>query len=185
MTIAPEGAQVVIEAMPDRKPPVRFGIYGIVLLLVFLLGIAAPVALLIWQAATTTVAVRSGNAGTFVSATAVQGGFFTSALTTVQTSEGSVTVRGTFSAPRGRALAVEDLNKAGPHLCAVSDLETCLPLAGQWAGTMTATPEAARTFDFEHHGLSNDNLGRWLMAGVIFTFIALVGVAAIEVGRRA
>ena len=129
--------------------------------------------------------MRSGNAGTFISATTVQGGFFTSALTTVQTSEGSVTVRGTFSAPRGRALAVEDLNKTGLHLCAVGDLDTCLPLAGRWAGTLTATPEATRTFDFEHHGLSNDNLGRWLMAGVILTFIALLSVVAAEVARRA
>ena len=185
MTTASENAQVDTEPAAKRKPPARFDIYGIAFALVLLLGIAAPVALLIWQAAATTVAVRSGNAGTFVSATAVQGWFFTSALTTVQTSEGSVTVRGTFSAPRGRALAVEDLNKTGLHLCAVGDLETCLPLAGHWVGTMTATPEAARAFDFEHHGLSNDNLGRWLMAGVIFTFIALVGVAAIEVGRRA
>lgn len=185
MTTVSESPQVVIDPWPNRKPPARFGIYGIAFLLVLLIGVAAPVALLVWQAATMTVAVRSGNAGTFISATTVQGGFFTSALTTVQTSEGSVTVRGTFSAPRGRALAVEDLNKTGLHLCAVGDLDTCLPLAGRWAGTLTATPEATKTFDFEHHGLSNDNLGRWLMAGVIFTFIALLGMVAIEVGRRA
>lgn len=180
-----EHAHVAVEAAPKRDPPRRFGIYGIVFLLVLLLGIVAPIALLVWQAATTTVAVRSGNAGTFVSATAVQGGFLASAVTTVQTSEGSVTVRGTFSAPRGRALAVEDLNKTGLHLCAVGDLETCLPLTGHWAGTMTATPEAARAFAFEHHGLSNDNLQRWLMAGLILTFVALLSVVAIEIARRA
>ena len=50
---------------------------------------------------------------------------------------------------------------------------------------MTATPEAARAFDFEHHGLSSDNLQRWLTAGLILTFIALLSVAAIEVARRA
>lgn len=185
MTTASEHAHVAIEAAPKRQPPARFGIYGIAFLLVLLLGIAGPVALLVWQAATPTMAVRSGDAGTFVSATTVQEGLFASALTTVRTSEGSVTVRGTFSAPRGRALAVEDLNKTGLHLCAVGDLDTCLPLAGRWAGTLTATPEATRTFDFEHHGLSNDNLGRWLMAGVIFTFIALLSVVATEVARRA
>lgn len=185
MTTASDNAQGAIEPAPNRKPPVRFGIYGIVFLLVLLLGIAAPVALLVWQAVTTTVAVRSGNAGTFVSATAVQGGFFTSALTTVQTSEGSVTVRGTFSAPRGRVLAVEDLNKTGLHLCAVDDLGTCLPLAGHWAGTLTARPEAASAFDFEHHGLSNDNLQRWLMAGAVLAFIVLLSLIASEVARRA
>lgn len=130
MTTASEKAQVAIEPAPNREPPRRFGIYGIAFVLVLLLGIAAPVALLVWQAATTTVAVRSGDAGTFNSAMTVQAGLFTSALTTVQTSEGSVTIRGTFSAPRGRALAVEDLNKTGLHLCAVGDLETCLPLTG-------------------------------------------------------
>lgn len=185
MTTASENAQVAIEPAPNCEPPRRFGIYGIVFLLVLLLGIVAPVALLVWQAASTTAAVRSGNAGTFVSATSVQGGILTSTLTTVQTSKGSVTVRGTFSAPRGRALAVEDLNKTGLHLCAVGDLYTCLPLAGRWAGILTATPEAARAFDFEHHGLSNDNLQRWLMAGLILTFIALLSVVAIEVARRA
>lgn len=185
VTTASEHVHVAIEAAPKRQPPARFGIYGIAFLLVLLVGIAAPVALLVWQAAATTVAVRSGDAGTFVSATAVQGEFLAPALTTVQTSEGSVTVRGMFSAPRGRALAVEDLNKTGLHLCAVGDLESCLPLAGHWAGTLTATPEAARAFDFEHHGLSTDNLQRWLMAGLILTFIALLSVVATEVARRA
>lgn len=185
MTTASEKAQVAIEPAPNWEPPRRFGIYGIAFLLVLLLGIAAPIALLVWQATSTTVAVRSGNAGTFVSATAAQGGLLASALTTAQTSEGSVTVRGTFSAPRGRALAVEDLNKTGLHLCAVGDLDTCLPLAGHWAGTLTATPGAARAFDFEHHGLSNDNLQRWLMAGLILAFIVLLSVIASEVARRA
>lgn len=185
MTAASENAQAVVEAASKREPPARFGLYGIVFLLVLLLGIAAPVALLIWQAVTTTVAVRSGDAGAFVSATAAQGGFFTSALTTVQTSEGSVVVQGTFSAPHGRALAVEDLNKTGLHLCAVGDLDTCLPLAGHWAGPLTATPDAGRAFDFEHYGLSNDNLKRWMMAGVIVAFIAMLGLIAGEIARRA
>lgn len=179
-----ETPQVAVEVAPNREPPGRFGFYGIAFLLVLLLGIAVPIALLIWQAVTTTMAVRSGDAGSFVSATAVQGGFFTSALTTVQTSEGSVTVRGIFSAPRGRALAVEDLNKTGLHLCAVGDLGTCLPLAGHWAGILIATPEAGRAFDFERYGLSNDNLKRWMMAGLIFCFIGLVWLIAIEIGRR-
>lgn len=177
-------AQAVFEATPKREPPVYLGVFGIAFLLVLLLGIVAPVALLIWQAVTTTVAVRSGDAGTFVSATAAQGGFFTSALANVQTTTGSVVVQGTFSAPRGRALAVEDLNKTGLHLCAVGDLDTCLPLAGHWAGPLTATPEAEKAFDFEHYGLSNDNLQRWMMAGVIFCFIDLVWLIAIEISRR-
>lgn len=185
MTTSSESAKTAVAVAPRSEPPGYLGIYGIAFLLVLLLGIAAPVALQIWQAVTTTVAVRSGDAGAFVSATAAQGGFFTSALTTVQTSEGSVVVQGTFSAPRGRALTVEDLNKTGLHLCAVGDLDTCLPLAGHWAGPLTATPDAGRAFDFEHYGLSNDNLKRWMMAGVIVAFIAMLGLIAGEIARRA
>ncbi len=185
MTTGSENPQAAVEMAPNRERPGHLDVYGIAFLLVLLLGIAAPVALLIWQSVTTTVAVRSGDAGTFVSATAAQGGFFTSALTNVQTTEGSVVVQGTFSAPRGRALVVEDLNTTGVHLCAVGDLDSCLPIAGHWAGMLTATPQAGRAFDFEHYGLSNDNLKRWMMAGVIVAFIALLGLIASEVGRRA
>lgn len=184
MTTGLETAHAAIEVASKREPPGYLGFFGIAFLLVLLLGFVAPVALLIWQSVTTTVAVRSGDAGAFVSATAAQGGFFTSTLTTVQTSEGSVTVIGTFSAPRGRALAVEDLNKTGLHLCAVGDLDTCLPLAGRWAGTLTATHEAGKGFDFERYGLSNNNLERWMMAGLILGFISVVWLIAIEIGRR-
>lgn len=177
-----EHAPAALAATPTLKPSRYWEVFSVVFVLVLLLGVATPIALTIWQAAATTAAVRSGSAGTFVSATASQGGFLSSPLTNVQTTEGSVVVQGTFSAPRGRVLAVEELNKTGLHLCAVGDLESCLPLEGHWAGQLTATPQAAGVFDFVGHGLSSDNLGRWLMAGLILAFIAAAGLLAIGVG---
>ncbi|TAN02568.1 MAG: hypothetical protein EPN36_16585 [Rhodanobacteraceae bacterium] len=179
-----EHAQVAVAAASAHKPSRYWELFSVVFLLVLLLGVATPIALLIWQSAATTAAVRSGSAGTFVSATASQGGFFSSPLTNVQTTGGSVVVQGTFSAPRGRALAVEELNKTGLHLCAVGGLASCVPLEGHWAGQLTATPQAAGAFDFVGHGLSSDDLGRWLMAGLIFAFIAFAWLLAIGVGGR-
>ena len=180
---SPESPQAAVAATPERQLSRSWEVFSVVFLLVLVLGVAAPIALLIWESAATTAAVRSGSAGAFVSATASQGGFLSTPLTNVQTTLGSVVVQGTFSAPRGRALAVEELNKTGLHLCAVGDLETCLPLAGQWAGELTATPQAAGVFDFVGHGLSRGNLDRWLGAGLMVTFIALLGVIAGAVPR--
>jgi len=183
MTANPEQMPDAIAAAPTHKPSKYWEIFSVVFVLALVLGVAAPIALLIWQSAATTAAVRSGSAGAFVSATASQGGFLSTPLTNVQTTLGSVVVQGTFSAPRGRALDVEELNKTGLHLCAVGDLETCLPLAGQWAGDLNATPQAAGAFDFVGHGLSRGNLDRWLGAGLMVTFIALLGVIAGAVPR--
>jgi len=183
MTASPEQMPDAIAAASTHKPSKYWAIFSVMFLLVLVLGVAAPIALLIWQSAATTAAVRGGSAGAFVSATASQGGFLSTPLTNVQTTLGSVVVQGAFSAPRGRALAVEELNKTGLHLCAVGDLETCLPLAGQWAGELTATPQAAGAFDFVGHGLSRDNLDRWLGAGLMVAFIALLGVIAGAVPR--
>lgn len=185
MTSGAGNAQIAVEAAPRHKPPVHWKIFSVVFVLVLFVGVAVPVALLVWQAAAKTAAVRASNAGTFVSATASTGGFFSSALTNVQTTSGSVVVRGTFSAPQGRALAVEELNKTGLHLCAVGDLDTCLPLAGPWAGQLASTPQAAQVFDFVGDGLSKYNLQRWLMAGLVFGFIAFAWLLAVEVNKRA
>lgn len=177
-----EHAQTARGTTSAYKPSGYWMVFSVMLVLVLALGVATPIALTIWQAAARTAAVRSGSAGTFVSATASQGGFLSAPLTNVQTTEGSVVVQGTFSAPRGRALAVEDLNKTGLHLCPVGDLESCMPLEGHWAGQLTAAPQAAGVFDFVGHGLSSDNLGRWLMAGLILAFIVSAGLLAIAVG---
>lgn len=185
MTGGSGNVQIAAEAAARHKPPVRWDIFSVVFVLVLFVGVAVPVALLVWQATAKTAAVRTSGAGTFISATASTGGFFSSALTNVRTSAGSVVVWGTFSAPQGRALAVEELNKTGLHLCAVGDLNTCLPLAGPWAGQLASTPQAAQVFDFVGHGLSEYNLQRWLMAGLVFGFIAFAWLLAVQVNKRA
>lgn len=66
-------------------------------------GVAAPIILLVWEAANPTATSRRGEAGTFVSATSSQGGFTAPALTTVETTLGSFTViRNVFSTARAR-----------------------------------------------------------------------------------
>lgn len=179
-----EHAQAAVAVTPAHKPSRYWEVFSVVFVLVLLLGVATPIALLIWQSTAATGAVRSGSAGTFVSATASHGGFFSSALTNVQTNDGSVVVRGTFSAPRGRVLAVEELNKTGLHLCAVGDRESCLPLAGHWAGPLAATPQASRVFDFVGHGLDRGNLAQWLAAGLIVAFTAFACLLASAVVKK-
>lgn len=143
-----------------------------------LLGIALPAAVLIWQAATPQSVVRGGDAGQFLSASGANA-FFQPALTNVQTTYGSLIVQGLFSAPRGRALDVVELNDAdGVHLCAVGDLDTCLPLAGTWAGALTPTPN--HTFDFERYGLANSDLWGWVGCGFLLCLISgLVGLVVV------
>lgn len=143
-----------------------------------LLGIALPAGLLIWQAATPQSVVRSGDAGQFLSASGANA-FLQPALTNVETTHGSLIVRGLFSAPRGRALEVVELNDVdGAQLCAVGDLGTCLPLAGTWAGALTPTPD--HTFDFERYGLANSNLWSWVACGILLCLISgLVGLVVV------
>lgn len=176
--------QPSVATATKREPSTRSDVVTIVFLLVLLVGVAVPVALLIWQSVATTAAVRTSDAGTFVSATASQGWYFSPTVTNVQTTTGSVVVEGTFSAPRGRALAIEDLNKSGLHLCAVGDLNSCLPISGHWAGHLVPTPQAARVFNFVRYGLSTYNLQRWMAFGLIFAFVALALVFACAVARR-
>ncbi|HEX7325862.1 MAG TPA: hypothetical protein VF292_10995 [Rhodanobacteraceae bacterium] len=176
--------QPSVATVTKRESSTRSDVVTIAFLLVLLVGVAVPVALLIWQSVTTAVAVRTSDAGTFVSATASQGGYFSPTLTNVQTTTGSVVVEGTFSAPRGRTLAIEDLNKNGLHLCAIGDLDSCLPISGHWAGHLVPTPQAARVFNFVRYGLSTYNLQRWMAFGLIFAFVALALVFTYAVARR-
>lgn len=150
----------------------------ILFLAALLFGIALPGALLIWQAATPQSVVRSGDAGQFLSASGANG-LLQPALTNIQTTHGSLIVQGLFSAPRGRALEVAELNDAGgAHLCAVGDLNTCLPLAGTWAGALTPTPH--HTFDFERYGLANSNLWTWVAFGILLCFtFGMVGLVVV------
>lgn len=152
---------------PRRPFPRAARIARILFFAVLLLGIAPPAALLIWQSVTPKVAVRSADAGQFLSATG-SNAFLQPALTNIETTHGSLIVNGLFSAPRGRALEVVKLNdRDGTYLCAAGDLDTCLPLAGAWAGTLTPAPNTDRAFDFERYGLADSNLWGWVACGVL------------------
>lgn len=145
----------------------------LMLLLVFLGGIVAPVGFMIWQATHPTTVIAEGAAGTFESASSSAGGFFDPTLTTVQTNTGTVTVRNTFSALRGTALVVQSDNKHDRlRLCTTGTRTVCATLEGDWAGTLTPTPQARHAVNFVHHGLSSGNLDDWLALGMLGMFVA-------------
>lgn len=146
-------------------------------------GLVPPIPLAIWVAVTPTVTVLRGDAGSFDSATVATGGFFSTAVTSIQTDEGSVAVQGVFTAPRGRALVVERTNKDDLRLCAAGSAADCAPLAGTWAGPLQTTPEARRVFDFQGHSLDYNHLGLWFMLGVLgFLIFGLAGGAMWDFG---
>lgn len=167
-----------ITTTPPNPFPRTAYIAMIVFFVALLLGIALPAAVLVWQGATPQSVVRSGDAGQFLSASGANA-FLQPALTNVETTHGSLIVRGLFSAPHGRKLDVVELNDAdGAHLCAVGDLDTCLPLAGTWAGVLAPTPN--HTFDFERYGLANANLWAWVACGILLCLISgLVGLVVV------
>ena len=138
------------------------------------LGLAAPIILLVWQAASPTATIRRGAAGTFVSATSSQGGFTAPALTTVETTLGSFTVASTFSAPRGRALTLERTNKSGLKLCVAGVPGTCTDFLGAWPDSIPATPEAGDVFDFQSSIFNHETLLSWLFLGIVATFITMI-----------
>lgn len=158
---------------------------GLVALLTGVGGIVVPLGLRLWEALTPSVVLARGNAGTFASATATPGGFFAAPLSTVQTSVGTLTVTGTFSAPRGSPLAVEEYSQRDAwQLCVVGEPRSCTPLAGTWAGPMAATPAAAHAVAFARHGVSIDHLDNWLALGILGTFLTLLPCAAAVAARE-
>lgn len=170
---------------PDRKPPQANSFSGpqvaslLGLLLVLLLGVVTPICLWTWQAHAPSAAIRSKDVGTFISADSSQGGFFAPTLTNVHTTEGSITVLGTFSALKDRPMSVQDLNKSGLHLCVTDAPASCVPLAGAWAGELPPTSHGTQIFNFYRYGLTSENFGGWLTIGCILSFGAFVlfGVA--------
>ena len=147
------------------------------------LSLAAPIILLVWEAASSTATIQRGEAGTFVSATSSQGGFTTPASTTVETTLGSFTVAGTFSAPHGRALTVERTNKSGLQLCVAGVPATCTDFLGAWPDPIPATPEAGHVFDFQGSALNYETLLMWLFFGIVVSFITMI-VAAFATAPR-
>lgn len=154
-----------------------------IFLLPFSLGVVAPIVLMLWEAASRTAIVVSGDAGEFISANSSPGGFTAPSLTSVQTTTGTIVVSGILSAPRGRALTVSRTNKAGMQLCVVGTPVLCASLAGDWPGAVSASPEAASVFDFTKHGLDYTSLGAWLVLGILTTFFAMVAALVVASSR--
>lgn len=142
------------------------------------LGVAAPAALLIWEAASATATIVRGDAGDFLTSTSSPGGFFAPTITSVQTSAGSIAVVGTFSAPRGRTLSIERTNKQSLRLCVAGAPASCAELVGNWPGPVVPTTKAGSVFDFQRSGLTYGNLNLWLMVGLLLSFLTMV-VAAV------
>lgn len=138
-------------------------------------GIAVPTAVLIWQATTPNAVIRRADAGRFVSAS-TSSAFLQSSLTTITTTQGSLIVAGLFSAPRNQPLEVVEWSQtSGLQLCAVDRPDTCLPLAGAWAGTLQPTAARARAFNYQGHGLDRSNVGLWLFLGCAVTLMVGIG----------
>lgn len=158
----------------------------ILLLLVFLGGIAAPVGFMIWQAIYPTRVIAERDAGRFESASSSAGGFFGPTLTTVQTSTGTVAVRGTFSALRGTALVVQSDNKHDRlRLCTTGTRTVCARADGDWPGTLMPTPQARHAINFVRHGLSSRRITDWLGLGTLPTFLVFaIWVATVGSQRQ-
>lgn len=148
------------------------------LLTVVTLGLIVPAAIGVTVKWTPDTALRTGSAGTFVSAIASAGGVFTPPVTSVQSSTGSIAVQGAFSAVRSQSLIVREGLKSGMQLCVEGQPRTCSALAGVWPGELVPVAHSlpwsaplAKHFD---PGL----IAPWLMLGGLATFITFVARAA-------
>jgi len=171
-------------APPSPRSPRRGRTAVIVFVAALVLGLAVPIILLLWQAASPTATVRRGNAGAFISASSSPGGFIAPTLTTVDTTIGSFVVAGAFSAPRGRDLTIERTNKSGLQLCVAGVPATCTDFLGTWPDPIPATPEAGHVFDFQRSVLNHETLLKWLFFGIVVSFIAMIIAARATAPRE-
>lgn len=153
-------------------------IYATVTLAVFLIGIAVPGGLLIWQATAPSMVLRAGPAGTLITTTTQHSILVGNTFTRIATSTGSVVVHGVFSGLKGSPLAIEQFNKfTGLRLCLGNNRDDCVRLAGVWAGPLSPTPAARTAIDFQRYGLTASNLTAWLVIGAVcLALAAVIGV---------
>jgi len=169
-----------ISATPEDLATAAFGLKCLFIVALFC-GSALPTALLVWQSLTPNVVIQRAGAGQFVSAS-TDSGFLQPTITNVTTTQGSLVVVGLFSSPHDRSLeVVQRSQESGLELCAVGRIDTCLPLAGAWAGTLQ--PTRAQIFDFQGHGLDRNRLALWLLVG--FFVSLMTGVAWFGAHRQA
>ncbi|HEU0198704.1 MAG TPA: hypothetical protein VFQ88_16010 [Nevskiaceae bacterium] len=169
--------------LPPPPPPAAVVVL-LLLVAAFLGGIVAPTVLMLWEAVHATTVIAEGSAGRFESASSSPGGFFSPTLTSVQTSTGTITVKGTFSALRGEPIIVTADNKHDSlRLCTMGARTVCATLDGGWAGTLMPTPRARHTVNFVRHGFSIHNLDQWLAFGMLAT-LAAFAIAVATAGRQ-
>lgn len=118
---------------------------------------------------TPDVVTATADTGEFVSSSAAQGGFFSPALTTVQTTTGSVVVTGSFSGARGQRLTLDRKLKSGLQLCAVDSAGSCAPVSGTWPGSLQATHHETPRLEFLAPMQRNDYLRQWYFGAFLFT----------------
>jgi hypothetical protein len=80
--------------------------------------------------------IRTGNAGTIISASAyAAGGFLSQPLTNIQTTAGTIVVNGVASVPHGQRLIVQDSTSKGLQAC-VGSPPVCMEMGGTYAGNL-------------------------------------------------
>lgn len=155
-------------------------IFTILAIAAFMVGVATPASLLVWQATSPFVALREGSAGTLVSTVVDRSFLPDNTLTRINTSTGTAVVHGVFSGLRGSPLRVVQFNKLTRlRLCIVGAHTTCAPLAGVWAGPLTPTAAAQTAVNFQRYGMTTRNLANCIGLGMLAVLIvALIGVIA-------
>lgn len=140
--------------------------------IVVLAGVVAPVVILILMAMTPNTVLRSGAAGRFVASNASAGGFMAPNISTVQTTTGSIAVYNMFSATRNEVLVVQRTLKDGLRLCAEGKPDTCVGLAGTWAGDMQPVPHVHHRFAGLVTGVGSGPAWLWLLMGIASSIVA-------------
>ncbi|MBN8734834.1 MAG: hypothetical protein J0H27_01045 [Xanthomonadales bacterium] len=128
---------------------------------------------------TPDVVTATAGTGEFVSSFAAQGGFFSPALTTVQTTTGSVVVTGSFSGARGQRLVLDQKLKSGLQLCVTDSAGSCAPVSGTWPGHLQATHHERPRLAFLAPMQRNEYLQQWYFGAFLLTLplTALVALA--------
>jgi hypothetical protein len=118
---------------------------------------------------TPDVVTATAGIGEFVSSSAAQGGFFSPALTTVQTTTGSVVVTGSFSGAKGQRLALDRKLKSGLQLCAIETAGSCAAVSGTWPGSLQTTRHETPRLAFLAPMQRHDYLHQWYFGAFLFT----------------
>lgn len=161
-----------LSSAPVARGPEKTYLAQILFVLMLFGGVLVPWSIWLWFHFTPNTVLASADVGRFVSAGKGNGG------ANVQTTEGTVAIDGTLSALRGSRLVVQRSTKRGTELCVADQQDSCVALAGPWAGPLRRVPGSQRVTDFYAHGISAYTLRIWQLFGFLLTFASLVAAAA-------